>query len=433
KYYISFCHFYCPIFGDHYNGAKISMPNNKKITSLDIILNKLKRGEIKLDKVDSNIFYQNILGAILSKETLDQYKDNYIRLLNDFTKLVPEGFFKQHQDDINNFLEHNPSIMDHYSSEELSIISSAINQYHEDGSSITSSISSVNKEKLTPLSSFIKGLPSKTVEAGIRIIQNEIIHNALDYAVNARVINIINVFDIEELSRNILEFLGYSEQLFSSIFPSYNAAPSNLRINSMPTFEMLNPLWYSDQQITNLLTYYLGNTNVNILAAVQMEHQHASNSVIREAINIVDDRQVAVVPLHIHGNHWISMLFSNDNNRLQVTIQDSLGGSIQQIPRIIEEIRRISPNANIVDVSLHQQRNGDDCGAWTVDNLVRLARAASREDLPNTAEGVADMLDIDINPHHIRRDHHSIDRTVRLSETDELEGYTSRESSENGG
>ena len=98
----------------------------------------------ELELSGCNVFvpqFPNPQKPVLSEwlETLDQYKDNYIRLLNDFTKLVPEGFFKQHQDDINNFLEHNPSIMDHYSSEELSIISSAINQYHEDGSSITSS------------------------------------------------------------------------------------------------------------------------------------------------------------------------------------------------------------------------------------------------------------------------------------------------------
>ena len=97
------------------------------------------------------------------------------------------------------------------------------------------------------------------------------------------------------------------------------------------------------------------------------------------------------MPIHVRGgNHWVgAVIRKQSDGKIQVIYNDPKGNSIQDEENIITFIgiiQKHEKDANIIDLQLKQQDNDDDCGPFTVDNLVRLAMAhgldnASRDQL----------------------------------------------------
>ena len=177
--------------------------------------------------------------------------------------------------------------------------------------------------------------------------------------------------------------------------------------------QILDYHWYSEDEVRDLLTSELNDAaGYGVIAQTQMEHQDMLIDNVMNAIEMTLGNRVAVMPIHINGNHWIGAVFRRQNDgTLQVIVNDPMGHSIQQHPyawRLITAVTAIDSEATIVDLAVRQQLNDDDCGPFTVENLINLARAdhldyLSREQiiiqglLPQTGGGSAQ----DIRRQHV--------------------------------
>ncbi|MGB4191265.1 MAG: Ulp1 family isopeptidase, partial [Rickettsiales bacterium] len=107
--------------------------------------------------------------------------------------------------------------------------------------------------------------------------------------------------------------------------------------------------------------------------------------------------------MNLHNNHWVGIVISNNQDgSLVVVYIDPMGNQLASEPNselLISAIQELSPGANIIDLSsvnFRQQNNDYDCGPFTADNLVRLARYFSEYYGDNiTAEKIkSEILDI---------------------------------------
>lgn len=188
---------------------------------------------------------------------------------------------------------------------------------------------------------------------------------------------------------------------------------------------------YSDDYILNLLQLYLlGDDRFLIIdpAAVIFEDDQLLTGAVDRALSAVHDGRVVVMPIHLHGNHWVGAVFRmQTNGAIQIIYNDPLGNRIEDEPNAALFVQAIQQGAEIftpgrppeiIDLRLRQQTNGRDCGPFTVDNLVRLARNAA--DLDNLdREGIVarEILQQPItgNADDIRREHDNIRREMYLN------------------
>ncbi|HJK86781.1 MAG TPA: tetratricopeptide repeat protein [Candidatus Megaira endosymbiont of Nemacystus decipiens] len=138
--------------------------------------------------------------------------------------------------------------------------------------------------------------------------------------------------------------------------------------------------WYDDETIYNLLELQADNKNCRILAITQFENKSLLQENLQHALNYITFSGLPVLmPIHVHGNHWVGAVIRKQNNgNIQVIYNDPKGLSIQNEQNALDFIKIIqqhSPKANIIDLQFKQQDNDNDCGPFTVDNLLRLAKA----------------------------------------------------------
>jgi len=147
--------------------------------------------------------------------------------------------------------------------------------------------------------------------------------------------------------------------------------------------------WYREDDIIDLLENIVGNfgaREVRVIAQTQFEHRDLLTANLSDAvITVIDTGTSAVIPIHLHGNHWAAAIVRRQaDSTIQVIYNDSMGNSIQDEHNALEfvkVIQKIAPTANIIDLRLKQQHNSNDCGPFTVDNLIKLARAIGLDNL----------------------------------------------------
>jgi len=183
-----------------------------------------------------------------------------------------------------------------------------------------------------------------------------------------------------------------------------------------------NPdLWYNDEHIRNLLKYYLPNEDdYAIIAPTVFNNTDLLRSNTIAAVQAAIAGQVAVMPINLHGNHWVGAVINMQHDgTLQVIFNNPFGDRMELEPNAVAFVQTIQAvmhnidpavTINIIDLELPQQQNGDDCGVFTTDNLVKLARLAfthnldglSREQIIDIAhlEQPADGSAAEIRPEH---------------------------------
>jgi hypothetical protein len=142
--------------------------------------------------------------------------------------------------------------------------------------------------------------------------------------------------------------------------------------------------WYSEDDIAQILKLST-HDNVNIFAQTQFEHVDLLKDNFKQAIeNVVETGETQLIPIHLHGNHWAGAIVRMQNNgKIQVIYNDPLSESIESQPnatQLVAAVTEVATQTDIIDLQLRQQRNGNDCGPFTTDNLIRLASAASELD-----------------------------------------------------
>lgn len=143
---------------------------------------------------------------------------------------------------------------------------------------------------------------------------------------------------------------------------------------------------YTDDYIQRILEYFLpvqnGFTVIPPTAAI-FGDAALLGRVTRNAMQAALAGNIVVMPIHIHGNHWVGAVFRHQTNgTIQVIYTDPQGGSLQDernveaFTGVIRDVANAVTHGapDIIDLQLRQQGNGIDCGPFTVDNLIRIAR-----------------------------------------------------------
>jgi hypothetical protein len=139
--------------------------------------------------------------------------------------------------------------------------------------------------------------------------------------------------------------------------------------------------WYSDEQIREILQRSLG-VDTNIAPAIEIANHFLFSEILETNIKqTLENRITTVIPVHLNGNHWAGMVIKRSDDGLQIIYNDPLGKPMPEPERIVEQITGIvhslTEGAVVptpIDLMKKQQKNGDDCGPFTVDNLTSLAR-----------------------------------------------------------
>jgi len=139
-----------------------------------------------------------------------------------------------------------------------------------------------------------------------------------------------------------------------------------------------NP-WYSVDKIDKLLHLKLANNKqISIVHSIEFEEKELLIDNISVAVKeVIDSGKIAVVPLHMHGNHYTALVIKKQtDNILQIIYNDSNGNSLMSEKNsgaLIRAISKVNTEFTLIDICLKQQYNDDDCGPYTIENLVKLA------------------------------------------------------------
>jgi hypothetical protein len=134
--------------------------------------------------------------------------------------------------------------------------------------------------------------------------------------------------------------------------------------------------WYDDSDVRGVIANRLGNA-VYVAPAVP-NSPLLINDVAAAALNEARAGLPALIPVNLNGNHWTALAIRTKvNGDVVVFYNDSfgssLGGATTESGMYIEAIKKLVPNAEIIDLQVHQQNDGSSCGAFTAENLIALS------------------------------------------------------------
>lgn len=175
------------------------------------------------------------------------------------------------------------------------------------------------------------------------------------------------------MNRNFKHFL-IKIALATSILSSV-AASNSYAVDINPEIANIG-YWYSDDDIRGVITNRLAG-KVYIAPAVPNAPE-LINDVAAAALGEARTGKPALIPVNLNDNHWTAIairrkasgdivVFYNDS------FGSSFGGTTSESGKYIEAIKRLVPNAEIIDLQVHQQNDGSSCGAFTAENLILLA------------------------------------------------------------
>ncbi len=176
----------------------------------------------------------------------------------------------------------------------------------------------------------------------------------------------------------------YTSIFIKDLKPMLEKLHASFSDYTIKEYEALQDLWYGDEHITGLLRHYLTGDDYTVIAPTVFDNSDLLRSNTIAAINAAYSGQVAGMPINLHGNHWVVAVMHAQDGVLQVIFNNPFGASIELEPNAIAFVQMLQTATfafnrsapNIIDLRLPQQQNGDDCGPFTVDNLVRLAELA---------------------------------------------------------
>jgi hypothetical protein len=152
----------------------------------------------------------------------------------------------------------------------------------------------------------------------------------------------------------------------------FSNAASATNINS----EIANiNYWYADDDIRGVIANRLGNS---AYIAPAVPNSALINDVAAAALNEARAGKPALIPINLNNNHWTALAIrTKANGDIVVFYNDSFGssfgGSGSESGMYIEAIKKLLPNAEIIDLQVHQQNDGSSCGAFTAENLIALS------------------------------------------------------------
>ena len=146
-------------------------------------------------------------------------------------------------------------------------------------------------------------------------------------------------------------------------------------VNINPEIANIN-YWYGDDDIRGVVANRLGD-RVYIAPAVP-NSSALINDVAAAALNEARAGKPALIPINLNNNHWTALAIrTKASGDIVVFYNDSFGssfgGATAESGMYIEAIKKLVPNAEIIDLQVHQQNDGSSCGAFTAENLIALS------------------------------------------------------------
>ena len=134
--------------------------------------------------------------------------------------------------------------------------------------------------------------------------------------------------------------------------------------------------WYDDQDIREVITNRLGDRAY--IAPAVPNAPALINDVAATALSEARTGKPALIPVNLNGSHWTAIAIrAKASGDIVVFYNDSFGSSFgsttSESGMYIEAIKQLVPNAEIIDLQVHQQNDGSSCGAFTAENLIALS------------------------------------------------------------
>lgn len=134
---------------------------------------------------------------------------------------------------------------------------------------------------------------------------------------------------------------------------------------------------YADEDIRAILKNRLDENRVYVAPALPFESQVLITDIIRDSVNEARNRGTALVPINFGNVHWTAFAIKRTNaGTIKVIYNDSVGSPIggrANSALLANILQQIDPTIQIVDLQVHQQRDGTSCGAYTAENLIKIA------------------------------------------------------------
>lgn len=161
-------------------------------------------------------------------------------------------------------------------------------------------------------------------------------------------------------------------------------------VNINPEIANIN-YWYADDDIRGVIANRLGNSAY--IAPAVPNSPLLINDVAAAALNEARAGKPALIPINLNNNHWTALAIrTKASGDIVVFYNDSFGssfgGSGSESGMYIEAIKKLLPNAEIIDLQVHQQNDGSSCGAFTAENLIALSMLDQNDLTSNAAREV---------------------------------------------
>ena len=155
--------------------------------------------------------------------------------------------------------------------------------------------------------------------------------------------------------------------------------------------------WYDDSDVRGVIANRLAG-KVYVAPAVP-NSPALINDVAAAALIEARTGKPALIPVNLNNNHWTAIAIrTKASGDIVVFYNDSFGSSFgsstSESGRYIEAIKQLVPNAEIIDLQVHQQNDGSSCGAFTAENLISLSVLDQANLTPEAArEALAGITD----------------------------------------
>ncbi len=135
---------------------------------------------------------------------------------------------------------------------------------------------------------------------------------------------------------------------------------------------------YDEDDISNVLKASVDQTKVSIITHASIEEKSLLKETLDQAVYsdlIANNKEAVIIPLNTGHEHWVSLAITKDKEGgIVFTYNDPMGTNIDPRVDLVNMIKEVCPSAKIVDLHTKQQQNGKDCGAFVVDNLIKMAK-----------------------------------------------------------
>ena len=155
--------------------------------------------------------------------------------------------------------------------------------------------------------------------------------------------------------------------------------------------------WYDDSDVRGVIANRLGD-RAYIAPAVPNSLELIKDAAT-VAINEARAGKPALIPVNLNNNHWTGLAIrTKASGDIVVFYNDSFGssfgGATAESGMYIEAIKKLAPNAEIIDLQVHQQNDGSSCGAFTAENLIALSMLDQANLTPEAArEALSSITD----------------------------------------